>query len=73
MKKDSWTCSQCGSDNVLQEFSVLLEMNEDNGWEEGIENNYANDFYWCNDCDEECSPVRAYTNSLTPFYKDSRP
>lgn len=53
-----WVCDICGSSKVSQEWATLLPMNEDGGWEESFSNSFANDFYWCEECDEECSPVR---------------
>ena len=52
-----WKCDKCGSKEVQQEYSVMLDMNTDE-WEHGIEDLYEVDFYWCVDCDEECSPIR---------------
>ena len=52
-----WKCDKCGSKEVQQEYSIMLDMNKD-GWEKGIEDCYETDFYWCVDCDEECSPIR---------------
>ena len=53
-----WICDKCGSEEVQQEYSVMLPMNSEDGWEQAIENCYATDFFWCEDCDEECSPIR---------------
>lgn len=53
-----WKCDKCGSEKVSQEWGVMLPMNEDNGWEDGITNSFSNDAYWCDDCDEDCSPIR---------------
>ena len=53
-----WKCDKCGSKKVQQEYSVMLPMNSEDGWEQAIENCYGNDFYWCTECDEECDPIR---------------
>ena len=42
-----WKCDKCGSKEVQQEYSVMLPMNSEDGWEKAIENCYGNDFYWC--------------------------
>ena len=65
-----WTCDKCGGENVEQEYAVMLKMNDTDGWEEGIQNSYGNDFYWCPDCDDECSPIGSHRNSL---HKDYNP
>jgi len=52
-----WKCDRCGSFEVQQEYSIMLDMNTD-GWEKGIEDAYETDFYWCQACDDECDPVR---------------
>ena len=53
-----WKCDKCGSKEVQQEYSVMLPMNSEDGWEQAIENCYGNDFYWCEDCELECDPIR---------------
>ena len=53
-----WICEKCGSKEVQQEFSVMLPMNSEDGWEQAIENCYGNDFYYCEQCDDECDPIR---------------
>ena len=63
-----YTCDLCGGENPNQEYVVLLPMNGQDGWEEGIANSYALDFYRCPDCDEECSPIASHINSLHPDY-----
>ena len=54
----NWKCDKCGSKEVQQEFSVMLPMNSEDGWEQAIENCYGNDFYYCEQCDDECNPIR---------------
>ena len=71
MKDTDWTCDKCGSDNVMQEKATLVPMNGASKWEDGITCFIYNDFYWCEGCDEDCSPVRAYANSLTEHYEET--
>ena len=56
----NWKCDKCGSEEVQQEFFVMLPMNSEDGWSrlECLEQVHGNDFFWCVDCDEECSPIR---------------
>ena len=46
----NWKCDRCGSKEVQQEYSVMLSMNKEDGWEQAIENCYGNDFYYCEQC-----------------------
>lgn len=64
MEKDPWTCNLCGSENVDQEFAVMLPMNSENGWEQAIENCFGNDFYWCNDCLTQVDPILKSENPI---------
>lgn len=59
-----WTCDKCGGENVLQEWSTMLLMNKEEGWEDGGDNCYDTDYYFCNDCDDDCSPMSSEINSL---------
>lgn len=59
-----WTCDVCGSENVKQEYYSYHSMNEEDVEPALLS---AGDFYWCEDCDEDCSPVRACSN---PLHKD---
>ena len=65
----NWTCEKCGGENVLQEWSTMLPMNKDNGWETGADDCYDTDYYFCNDCDDDCSPIRARINPLHADYQ----
>lgn len=54
MSKKVYRCNRCKSDNILQEATVMVspnlplepvDLNEKGNWE---------DFYYCNECEEEC-------------------
>ena len=52
-----WICEKCNGENVSQEWSIFLPMNDpdeegDSSWWQKL------DSYWCEDCEEECSPIR---------------
>ena len=55
----NWKCDKCGSEEVQQEYAFLRSMNDTDSeyWDPEI-NAWKNDFFWCVDCDEECSPIR---------------
>ena len=69
-----WKCDKCGSDEVQQEYAFLRSMNDTDSEycldirEENSSNcldiiddainAWKKDFFWCVDCDEECSPIR---------------
>ena len=63
-----WTCDKCGCEDVMQEWSTMLPMNEEAGHNEGWAS-YDTDYYFCNDCDEDCSPIRSEINSLHKDYE----
>jgi len=52
-----WKCNKCGGENVSQEWSVFRPMNDPDAdiWADWWQ---TMDSYWCDDCDEECSPER---------------
>tara|TARA_R110000751_G_scaffold279529_1_gene381972 strand:- start:517 stop:681 length:165 start_codon:yes stop_codon:yes gene_type:complete len=52
----------------MQEWSTMLPMNEEAGHNEGWAS-YDTDYYFCNDCDEDCSPIRSEINSLHKDYE----
>ena len=51
-----WKCDKCKGEKVTQEWSTFLPMNDpyDDGepWLQKL------DSFWCEDCDEECSPEK---------------
>lgn len=54
-----WVCDNCGSEEVQQEYAFMRPMNDNNSeYCDDAINAWQNDFYWCVDCDEECSPIR---------------
>lgn len=55
-----WKCDKCGSDEVQQEYGFLRSMNDKDSTEycDDAINAWKNYFFWCVDCDEECSPIR---------------
>ena len=53
-----WKCDKCGSEEVQQEYSVMVSMNSEDGWGDAIENCNSTDFCWCPECDDECFPIR---------------
>jgi len=50
-----WVCDKCGSEYIMQEYSAYLPMNEEFPIEIG--DMQGVDSFWCNNCNEECSPV----------------
>ena len=58
--KNPWKCEKCGSTNLDQEWVFYAPMNEqaDLDWVQFSSGATQNDFYWCKDCEEECSPIR---------------
>ena len=64
-----WTCDLCGSENILQQHSVMLPMNEDERLESKLHDTYADDYYFCEGCQEDCSPVKSVCNPLHRDYK----
>ena len=66
-----WTCDLCGSEKVQQQFSVMLPMNEGVGRDGGSALNdlYADDYYFCEDCQSDCHPIKSYINSLHKDYE----
>lgn len=50
----TYYCPECNGTNVCQEESRLWHLNKQN-----YVNNtgYMNDYYWCQDCDEEIHAV----------------
>ena len=65
-----WTCDLCGSENVQQQFSIMLPMNEDDPViGQGHDLLYADDYYFCEDCLSDCSPIKSYINSLHKDYE----
>ena len=53
----NWKCDRCGSEEVQQEYAIMLDMNTE-GFEKSIEDCYETDFYYCTQCDDECNPIR---------------
>ena len=66
-----WTCDLCGSEKVQQQFSVMLPMNEGVGRdrESALNDLYGDDYYFCEDCQEDCSPIASNINSLHKDYE----
>lgn len=48
----TWKCCRCKSDNVWQEGACLYNMND--GQPSKHEGITFKDFYWCDDCGDEC-------------------
>ena len=58
-----WICEKCNGENVSQEWSIFLPMNslgarDEVGFEDKAPWLQKLDSYWCEDCEEECSPIR---------------
>jgi len=58
-----WICEKCNGENVSQEWSMFLPMNalgarDEVGFEDKASWLQRLDSYWCDDCDEQCSPIR---------------
>jgi hypothetical protein len=70
-----WTCDKCGSEKVEQEFAFYRPMNDRGPFAPDYLNDainaWQNDFYWCVDCEDECSPVKSVCNSLHKDYEPS--
>ena len=59
MKENPWKCEKCGSTNLDQEWVFYAPMNEQaEAMVDAASEASKNDFYWCKDCEEECSPIR---------------
>jgi len=55
----NWKCDKCGSKEVQQEYAFMRPMNENGSdYVDDAMNAWQNDFFWCEDCDEECNPIR---------------
>jgi len=57
VNKMNWKCDKCKGENVSQEWSIFLPMNDpdeegDSSWWQKL------DSFWCEDCDEVCSPEK---------------
>lgn len=68
-----WTCDLCGGENVQQEFAFYRPMNDRGPFAPDYQKEaihaWNNDFYWCDDCDDACSPVDSVCNSLHKDYE----
>ena len=54
-------CDLCGSRDIRQEATIMLNPNEDNPIQEMLEQKRL-DFFWCDfylcfACNEECQPI----------------
>jgi len=56
MKENPWKCDKCDGTNLDQEWVFYAPMNEE-GDEEQTTHLTQNDFYWCNTCEDECTPT----------------
>ena len=59
----TWKCDKCNGENVSQEWSMFLPMNDSDhprlsGFEDKASWLQKLDSYWCDDCDDQCSPIR---------------
>ena len=63
-----WKCNKCKGVNVTQEWSVFRPMNDPDAdiWDDWWQ---TMDSYWCDDCDEECSPEREEKQIASRFKK----
>jgi hypothetical protein len=53
-----WKCDKCKGEKVTQEWSVFRPMNDLSGgdlWDDWWQ---KLDSFWCEDCDEVCSPEK---------------
>ena len=51
-------CDLCGSRNIRQEASIMLNPNEKNLRSEFVlEDFFWMDYYFCESCGEECLPI----------------
>jgi len=64
----NWRCEKCKGENVSQEWSIFIPMNnaektwvptarenplyQDGAWAQTL------DSFWCEDCDKECNPEK---------------
>lgn len=53
---ETYHCPVCGGKNVWQEASQLWNLNKKDYVKHS---DYMNDFYWCEDCDDEISHVES--------------
>ena len=68
-----WTCDKCGSEKIMQEWAFYAPMNSESTPRaeldsDDLRNAFANDYYWCEDCEEDCSPIDSKINSLHKDY-----
>ena len=71
-----WTCDKCGSEQVQQEFAFMRPMNDKHqrlgsSFQDDAMRAWQNDYYWCDDCDDACSPIASHINSLHKDYEPS--
>jgi len=61
--KKNWRCEKCKGENVSQEWSIFIPMNnaekirenplyQDGAWAQTL------DSFWCEDCNKECNPEK---------------
>jgi hypothetical protein len=66
--EEKWTCDRCGSFDVQQEVATMVKMNDYEELPLGqlpeIDNLHATGYYYCGICQDDCSPIRAYMNSV---------
>ena len=55
---NKWKCDKCGSEDIKQELAFLTDMNDENIDPHEVAQAHKTDFYFCVDCEEECSPYR---------------
>jgi hypothetical protein len=56
MDENSWKCEKCGSTRVDQEWTFYAAMNEQADDNKDLEGAIPRNYYWCNDCEDECNP-----------------
>lgn len=49
-----YTCARCGSDDIKQEVSFMVNPNTYNGEILDMNDAYWEDFFHCNVCEDEC-------------------
>lgn len=66
----TYYCSKCGSTDLLCEIAFMQELNTNEYLMPSIGETYETDYYYCNDCEDECQITESKPETKTPYNEE---